>query len=244
MKLIVIIALLLSSCSKPEPYRASAPANTPVPAAPERVVGTTLSEETDRVAVLAGLKQLSSSNLGQDDVEVRVWFGFGLFPLECLVISRSDGRWSALHLKADSHYQPKKVSRTALRPPKSGWEACWQQLANAGVLNLPDGTDPPYPDAQGYEVQVRNGASYRRYHYISPEYSELPTAKSMLEIGDIISNEFGLERFKGRKPGASRIEAEQILQLTAAIARFSKGLVGLRCMLIARAAAEDPSCAL
>jgi len=165
-----------------------------------------LSQETDRVAAIAGLGKPSSSNLGKDDVEVRVWFGFGLFPLEGLIISRKQGEWSAIHLKAespDSHYQPKKVSRNTLKPPKSGWEICWQQLVNAGVLTLPDGTDPPDPDAQGYEVQVRNGASYRSYHYVSPEYSELPAAKNMLEIGDIISNEFGLQRFKARKPGTS-----------------------------------------
>ena len=203
MKLILIIALLLSSCSKPGPNHASAPANNPVTAVPERGVETNLSRETDRVAALAGLKNLNSSNLGKDDLEVRLWFGFGLFPLEGLIISRRQGEWSAIHLKADSHYQPKKVSRNALQPPKSGWEVCWRQLVNAGVLNLPDGTDPPDPDAQGYVVQIRNGASYRSYHYVAPEYSEQPAAKNMLEIGDIVSNEFGLQRFKARKPGAS-----------------------------------------
>jgi hypothetical protein len=74
---------------------------------------------------------------------------------------------------------------------------------DAGVLTLPDGADPPDPDVQGYEVQVRNGASSKSYHYVGPEYSELPAAKQMLEIGDIISHEFGLARFKARKPGSS-----------------------------------------
>lgn len=198
MKLILIVALLLSACSKPEPNRVSAPANTVTPT-PESGIETILQDETDRVATLAGLGKLGSSGLGKDDVEVRVWFGFGLFPLEGFVMSRRAGRWSAFHLKADSHYQPKKASRNELQTPKSGWEVCWQQLVNAGVLTLPDGTDGPDPDAQGYMVQVRNGASYRSYHYVSPEYSHLPAAKNMLEIGDIISNEFGLLRFKARK---------------------------------------------
>jgi hypothetical protein len=203
MKLILIFTLLLSSCSKRETNQESASATTPVAATPERVVEAMLSQETDRVAAIAGLSKPSSSNVGNDDVEVRVWYGFGLFPLEGLVISRKQGEWSAIHLKADSHYQPKKVSRNTLKPPKSGWEICWQQLVNAGVLTLPDGIDPPDPDAEGYEVQIRNGASYRSYHYVAPEYSELPSAKHMLEIGDIISNEFGLQRFKARKLGAS-----------------------------------------
>jgi len=67
---------------------------------------------------------------------------------------------------------------------------CWQQLVTAGVLTLPDGTDLPDPDAQGYLVQVRNGPSSRSYYYVAPEHSDLPAAKNMLlEIGDIISNE-------------------------------------------------------
>jgi hypothetical protein len=201
MKLIFIVTLLLSSCVKPEPRQESAPAINSATPTPERRVETILSQETDRVALLAGLRKLSDSDLGKDDVEVRVWFGFGLFPLEDIVLKRGDGLWSGVHLKADSHYKSKKVSRNKLPAPKSGWDACWQQLVNAGVLTLPDGTDPPDPDAEGYEVQVRNGASYRRYHYVSPEYSDLPDAKHMLEIGNIISNEFGLPTFKARKPG-------------------------------------------
>ena len=200
MKLILIATLLFSACSKAEPHRVSMPANNTVTPNPESGVEAILQNETDRVVTLAGLGKLGSSSLGNDDVEVRVWFGFGLFPLEGFVMSRRAGRWSAFHLKADSHYEPKKTSRNELQPPKSGWEVCWQQLVNAGVLTLPDGTDRPDPDAQGYLVQVRNGESYRSYHYVSPEYSHLPAAKNMLEIGDIISNEFGLLRFKARNP--------------------------------------------
>ena len=201
MKLIFIVTLLLSSCLKPEPQRESAPAINSATPTPEPRVETMLSQETDRVARLAGLRKLSDSDLGKDDVEVRVWFGFGLFPLEGVVLSRSDDLWSGVHLKADNYYKPKKVSRNELPAPKSGWEAAWQQLVNAGVLTLPDGTDLPYPDAQGYEVQVKSGTSYRSYRYVAPEYSDLPDAKHMLEIGNIISNEFGLPRFKARKPG-------------------------------------------
>lgn len=201
LKLILIVALFLSACSKSVPNRVSAPANTATPT-PESGIEAILQDETDRVATLAGLGKMGSS-LGKDDVEVRVWFGFGLFPLEGFVMSRRDSRWSAFHLKADRHYQPTKASRNELQPPRSGWEVCWQQLVNAGVLTLPNGTDGPDPDAQGYLVQVRSAASSRSYHYVAPEHSDLPAAKNMLEIGDIISNEFGLLRFRARKSNSS-----------------------------------------
>lgn len=203
MKVILLVTLFLyPSCSKPGADQASAPADNMVAATPEPVVEAMLSQETDRVSALAGLKSLSSSNWANQDVEVRVWFGFGLFPLEGLVLKRSNGQWSAIHLMADRHYKPMKVSRKELPAPNSGWEACWQQLADAGLMTLPDGTDPPDPDVEGFEVQVRDGASYRSYQYVGPEYSELPAAKQMLRIGDIISSEFDLQRFKARKPGS------------------------------------------
>ena len=47
------------------------------------------------------------------------------------------------------------------------------------------------------------GGSYRNYLYHSPEYSESLNAKKMLLIGDIISTEFGLERFHVAKGGRS-----------------------------------------
>src|SRR6266545_3042095 len=99
MKLILIATLLLSACSQPEPDRVSTPANNTAIPTPESGIEAILQDETDRVATLAGLGKLGSSILGKDDVEVRVWFGFGLFPLEGFVMSRRAGRWSAFHLK-------------------------------------------------------------------------------------------------------------------------------------------------
>jgi len=103
MKLIFVATLLLSACSKAEPDRVSTPANNTVTPTSKNGIEAILQDETDRVATLAGLGKLGSSSLGNDDVEVRVWFGFGLFPLEGFVMSRRAGWWSAFHLKADSH---------------------------------------------------------------------------------------------------------------------------------------------
>ena len=234
MKLILIAALLLTSCVKPESDPASAPANSPADAAPQRYVEATPSQETVRVATIAGLGDLTSLEFGEADVEMRVWFGFGLFPLEGFVISRRVGEWSAIHLQADRYYEPKKVSLEELQAPKSGWEACWQQFVDVGALTLPDGTDPPFPDGEGYEVQVRNGAAYRSYQYPAPEYSHLPAAKHMLEMGDIISDEFGLLRFKARKRAASENEAEH--NVAAGMPRVRA--IQIRSTMLARHAAE------
>lgn len=155
--------------------------------------------ECERLANLARLSVLRLSSLPPGDLEVRVWRGFGLIPVEGLVLKRNAGQWSAHNLKADMYYQPRKVTRKELNPPASGWEDCWQKLVKAGILVLPSSDDFPFPDAEGYVVEVRDGGSYRSYNYVAPEYSNQSEAKRMIEIGDIISKEFDLSRFEAKR---------------------------------------------
>jgi hypothetical protein len=172
---------------------------------PERTPDEFITADIDRVAKLAGLARLKTANVAPDDVEVRVWYGFGLFALEGFVIKRTNNQWVALHLKAD-HYSSrdtKRVARVQLNAPTIGWEHCWQRLTDAGILTLPSGTEGPDPDDEGFYVETMVGGSYRNYLYHSPEYSETPNAKKMLVIGDIISDEFGLKRFHVAKPAQS-----------------------------------------
>jgi hypothetical protein len=181
-----------------------APANNAATPAPERTPDEFISRDIDRVAKLAGLVFLKTANIAQGDVEIRVWYGFGLVPLEGFVIKRENDQWSAFHLKEVDYsrrsFQPTRVARIQLPAPKSGWESCWQRFVNAGVLTLPSGTEGPDPDAEGFYVETMDSGSYRNYQYNSPEYSEAPNAKRMLAIGDIISDEFGLARFHVTKP--------------------------------------------
>src|SRR5205823_5300489 len=145
---------------------------------------------------------LKTANQAQGDVEVRVWYGFGLIALEGFVIKRNNNQWSAFHLKAD-HYSTvytKRVARIQLAAPKSGWEQCWVRLVNAGVLSLPSGTEGPDPDVEAFYVETMDSGTYRNYEYITPQYSDTSNAKRMLAIGDIISDEFGLKRFHVTKP--------------------------------------------
>ena len=152
---------------------------------------------------LVNLPELRSTALRQGDLEVRVWFGFGLTPLEGFILKRAGGQWSALHLVGDDYYEPKKVIRKELRPPQSGWEASWERLEDAEVRTLPDSSEIDYDaggkDGWGYLVEVREGDSYRAYHYQFPELSRRTEAKRVLEIGDTIGNEFQLRSFNAKK---------------------------------------------
>jgi hypothetical protein len=162
---------------------------------PERKANEFISRDVDQIAKIGGLPPLKMASLAQADTEIRIWYGLGLFPLEGFAMKRTGAHLTAFHLKAYDYYQFNRATLLQLAAPKSGWEACWQRLINADVLNLPSGTESPDPDAQGFYVEVMNNGSYRNYQYNSPEYSESPNAKRMLAIGDIISDEFGLKRF-------------------------------------------------
>ena len=190
MKLLPLLLLLFSACSVASLNRTAS-----YPSPPERRVNEFVSSDVDRIARIGGLPPLKTASLAPTDAEIRIWYGLGLFPLEGFAMRRTGDHWFAFNLKAYDYRESNRVRLLQLAAPKSGWEACWQRLVNAGVLNLPNGTEAPDPDAQGFYVEVSNNGAYRNYQYNSPEYSESPNAKRMLAIGDIISDEFGLKRF-------------------------------------------------
>src|SRR6185295_4527686 len=51
---------------------------------------------------IAGLQDLEASRLPPQDLEVRIWHGFGLIIPAGLVLKRSDGHWTAIHLASVS----------------------------------------------------------------------------------------------------------------------------------------------
>ncbi|MBV9926795.1 MAG: hypothetical protein JOZ96_17380 [Acidobacteria bacterium] len=149
---------------------------------------------------LAGLAELRSTPLPRGDLEVRVWYGFGLTALEGFVLRRADGQWSALHLQGDAYYEPKRVKVKRLPPPRSGWDSAWERLLAAGIRTLPDSSEIDYDtggtDGWAYLVELREGDSYRAFNYQIPEYSRRPEARHVLEIGNAVGEEFRLPDFK------------------------------------------------
>lgn len=158
------------------------------------------SMSIDERARVAGLMNLRRE-LPAHDVEVRVWLGFGLTPLEGVVLRRAGGVWSATHLAGthDRLARPGAHERE-LPPPRSGWDGCWQRLVGAGLLTLPDaaaiGCGTGINDGMSYVVETNADGLYRTYLYDNPDYSECEQAERMLDIGDYLADEFGIEHFK------------------------------------------------
>ncbi|HEX8773123.1 MAG TPA: hypothetical protein VF735_05920 [Pyrinomonadaceae bacterium] len=150
-------------------------------------------ETINSVAKLSGQNDLRKTNLAEGDIEARVWWGFGLSPLEGITLRRVAGQWSAIHVKADDYYEPEKADRKELRPPKDGWQSFWQRLVSAGVLTLPDASELNCNvdglDGGAYVVEINHGNTYRTYMYDMPSEAKCNEAKKMMEIGDIIFEE-------------------------------------------------------
>ncbi|MDQ3012327.1 MAG: hypothetical protein M3X11_16655 [Acidobacteriota bacterium] len=153
----------------------------------------------DKRASQAGLPSLRTTLLPRNDFEIRVWVISGLNGEDGLVLRKTNGQWSALHLHGIAQEPPFPNSKTNLASPKSGWENAWQKLVNAGILSLPDADElhcnPGVLDGVGYAVEINKNRTYRIYGYSNPRFAECKEAKQMITIGKIIADEYGVEWF-------------------------------------------------
>jgi len=147
----------------------------------------------------SNLKRLKSKALPGDDLEIRVWSGFGITLLEGFILKRTAGEWSAVDL--DWEVSENRKGKRDVKPldkkldvPKSGWDAAWQKLFDAGILTLPDAEKINCSgntiDGFSYVVEYKLKNTYRTYMYDNPEYAKCDEAKQMVKINRIIAEEF------------------------------------------------------
>ncbi len=145
------------------------------------------------------LKRLKSKSLPQDDIEIRVWSGFGITVLQGFILKRNSGEWSAVDL--DWEVSENRKGKRDLKPvdknldaPKSGWDAAWQRLVDAGILTLlaAEKIDCSGNTVDGfsYVVEYKLQNKYRTYMYDNPEYAKCDEAKQIVKINKIIAEEF------------------------------------------------------
>ena len=117
-----------------------------------------LFEGINNATNLGNLPELRKTFLGSDDIEIRIWRGFGLSSLEGIVLKRADGQWSGLHIKSNNYHEPVGVKVEKLIAPKSGWESFWKQLTDKEILTLPQSFENecniPDIDGIGYVVEI------------------------------------------------------------------------------------------
>ena len=150
-------------------------------------------KEINNVTNLSDLQELRKTKLSKNDLEVRIWRGFGLSDFEGIVITRTNGNWAAIHIRGDSYIEIKNTTVTNLRVPKSGWDSFWNKINEAGILTLPDASQINCEvyglDGTSIVVETNHQKKYRTYRYwISSLKCE--EAKQLEKIGEIFAEEF------------------------------------------------------
>ncbi len=146
----------------------------------------------NRTTELGGLEGLRKTSLRGDDIEVRVWRGFGLGDLEGVILKRTNSQWRAFHLKADDYAEPEQAEVKELNPPKSGWDSFWKNLTEQGLLTLRDPSEKNCEDSgtdgTSYVVEINQNKIYRTYRM--REGGKCDGVRQMEEIDDLIGEEF------------------------------------------------------
>ena len=204
MRILLLIALLLFSCS-PHRSQSQSERNNSAAQQPQKfqvIVPMDTWEaiyfkEVNERATIARLPNLRAAALPKDDLETRVWMGFGLTALRGLILKRSAGQWTGIHVQG---IHPRLASRDyqkTLQTPKSGWDECWRRLVNEGILTLPDARsincEGGALDGISYVVETNLDNTYRTYMYDNPQFAKCKEAKQMIKIVEILADEFGAQ---------------------------------------------------
>lgn len=151
--------------------------------------------EINERAGIAKLPNLRAAAVPNGDVETRVWVGFGLTALTGFDFKRTAGQWTGIYVRGIRPGLAKKDYQLNLKPPKSGWDAFWRRLTDAGFLSLPDAKaidcSSGALDGVAYVVEMNLDQKYRTYMYDNPQVAECPEAKRMIAIMDVLYDEFG-----------------------------------------------------
>jgi hypothetical protein len=149
-----------------------------------------LEERTREV----GLPKLEPNVAGATDLELRFWYDAHPNLINGFVIRRTGDVWSARGIRQSQNWWPSPLIQDALGAPKSGWDAFWKKLPNAGILTLPDSYEINCTsgalDGGAYVVEVLTKEGYRTYRYDNPQLGACAEAKIMVSIEAILAHEF------------------------------------------------------
>jgi hypothetical protein len=148
-----------------------------------------LEERTERI----GLSNLKTSVIGAEEVELRFWYDARPDTINGFVIRRSGDVWSARGIRQSRNSWPSPLIQEAFGVPKSGWNAFWKQLTDAGILTLPDSIEINCTsgalDGGAYVVEVLTKQGYRTYRYDNPQLGGCTEAKTLVSIERILADE-------------------------------------------------------
>ncbi len=157
----------------------------------EKIFFKDIDETTD----LAKVTKLREKNISKDDLEIRIWEGFGWEELEGVIFTRTDEIWRAYYVRNNHSAEPASAHSIQLyNVPRSGWEVFTKTIFDAEVLTLPDaisiGCEVYNLDGRSYVVEIYKDKIYRTYMYSENSDEKCDEGKQMIKIARLIAKEF------------------------------------------------------
>lgn len=201
MRVILLFALLVVSCAAQSVNQEKKNSSGDQQAEAFRVIipqdtwEAIYFKEINERAAIAKLPNMRAAASPKGDLQTRIWMGFGLTALRGFDLKRSSGQWQGMYIEGIYQGLPRKEYQITLRAPKSGWEAFWQKLLDAGILTLPDGRsigcDTGALDGISYVVENNIDNTYRTYMYDNPQLATCKEAQQIIQIVNLFADEFG-----------------------------------------------------
>jgi hypothetical protein len=146
----------------------------------------------DLVTQSGGLSRLRQTVLSPGDLEVRVWKGFSLSPLEGVILNRKEGNWTAQHVREIRSEEGIDAQVTEIGAPQSGWNLFWNEVTQQGLTSLSPPTDERCSnsviDGTSYVVEISQDGTYRNgaFHL---GLNDCPESEQMEKVGQYIGGE-------------------------------------------------------
>lgn len=158
-----------------------------------------LLELANKQLLTKNIKPLKTQELGTNDLEIRIWVGFGEPPEPVgFILEKKDEKWKAFYLSSNTKTNLKILST----PAKNDWNTFWQKLESKDILIIKDsmelGRDNGYTDASNIFVEIKQGSTYRNYSYVQRDLAanmneeQKQSWRKLIEICSIISDEFNI----------------------------------------------------
>ena len=149
----------------------------------------------DEAATATNLPILRNIEIPPDDIEIRIWEGFGITPLLGYVIKRQGGKWSASYVEGMVDIDRQKVLFKIHKiKRKTNWGLLWQKLESSGFCNIADDSQIESKvmilDGVGWVVEIAKNEFYRTYLVNNPDARRSPGGDLFLKLIKPISKAF------------------------------------------------------
>ena len=150
-----------------------------------------------------GLPSLRKVEVADDDLEMRIWVGFGYPTLSGFILERKENKWSASYLpQYQKSKEAPKPSLITLDRPVIGWDKLWSRLEEQDIMaeyendtekfsfNAQGGVFEVFTDSTSVLVEVLIHNRHRYYSYHAPCYSKAKGAKKLLKAVKVLEENF------------------------------------------------------